>query len=91
MKKVLFNILFFILVIVWVCYIIFNKTGYLKVKELMVKEDKLSLSINNIEKQNVNISRKVARLNRDKSYIKYIIRHEFGYVSEDEVVVYIEE
>ncbi len=91
MKIKIFSLCILIFSVIYFCFIIFNSHGYIKVRELEKQKEINLAEHDRINGDIVNLSRKVLRMKKDRSYIEYIMKKEFNLVSDNEIIIYIKE
>ena len=84
-QKIIFSVVILILVNL-LLVIIFGDNGWVDYQLLKNEKDRLSVRIEDLNRENLALYREIDRLKNDLKYIENVARQELGVIGENEVI-----
>ena len=84
-QKIIFSVVSLILVNL-LLVIIFGDNGWVDYQLLKNEKDRLSVRIEDLNRENLALYREIDRLKNDLKYIENVARQELGVIGENEVI-----
>lgn len=87
LKKNIMLVLAIMTMFLMLLFIVFGENGLTDLYKLKMKKDNLSITNDELKKENLSLYREIERLKNDPDYVEDVARKELGVIGEDEVII----